>query len=171
VPPNTSLQRTRRQSLRSFLLAAELDIVSGHRMNTLRNLLVSVGAVALPERAVNMLYNLLAYPFLFHPGSGPWSTNQPLWLLWCIATSCGAAVVAGFLCGAVIQSDRPERWCALLVLLIVLGGPLDAGGWLSGPHQSAFIFLGILVASALLAVLCFYIGRARSLTPRTASAR
>ncbi len=27
VPPNTSLQRTRRQSLRSFLLAAELDIV------------------------------------------------------------------------------------------------------------------------------------------------
>src|SRR5664279_2729977 len=27
--PNTSLQRTRRQSLRSFLLAAELDIVRG----------------------------------------------------------------------------------------------------------------------------------------------
>ena len=140
-------------------------------MNTLRNFLVSLGAVVLPERAVNIVYNLFAYPFVFHPGSGPLSTNQPLWLLWCIVTSCGAAAVAGLLCGAVIQSDRPERWCALLVLLIVLGGPLDAGGWLFGPHQSAFIFLGILIAAALLAVLCFYVGRARSLTPRTSSAR
>src|SRR5512140_3110911 len=31
APPNTSLQRTRRQSLRSFLLAAELDIVRCRR--------------------------------------------------------------------------------------------------------------------------------------------
>ena len=29
LPPNNALQRTRRQSLRSFLLAAELDIVGG----------------------------------------------------------------------------------------------------------------------------------------------
>jgi hypothetical protein len=29
VPANNSLQRTHRQSLRSFLFAAELDIVSG----------------------------------------------------------------------------------------------------------------------------------------------
>ena len=32
MPPNTSLQRTRRQSLRSFLLAAELDIVRRQTM-------------------------------------------------------------------------------------------------------------------------------------------
>jgi uncharacterized membrane protein len=140
-------------------------------VNTLRNFLVSVGAVVLPVRAITFAYNTLAYPFLFHPGSGPLSTNQPLWLFWCIATSCGVAVVAGFLCGAVIQSERPARWCALLVLLVVLESPLDAGAWLSQRQGSGFIFFGILIASALLAVLCFYVGRARSLATRTSGAR
>ena len=140
-------------------------------MNALRNLLVTVGAVVLPVRAVTLIYNALAYPHLFHPGSGPLSTNQPLWLLWCIATSCGVALVAGLLCGAVIQSKRPARWCALLVLLLVLESPLDAGAWVSRRDGSVFIFFGIIVASALLAVFCFYVGRARSLAMRTSSAR
>ena len=44
--PNNSLQRTRRQSLRSFLLAAELDIVRRHRTRRMRYLALALALVS-----------------------------------------------------------------------------------------------------------------------------
>jgi hypothetical protein len=131
-------------------------------MNALRNLLVAVGAVALPRTAIALIYNLAVHP-LFGPATADPTTNRPLWIAWCVAASAGGAVAAGLLCGAAVQSQRPARWRALLIGLAIFGSPLDPAAWLGSPW--VYILLAILAASGFLASVSFSVGRARSLAP------
>ena len=132
-------------------------------MDTRRNLLVAVGSVALSRGAIALIYNLAVYP-LFRPALGLLSTSFPLWLAWCLVASSAVAVVAGLLCGAAIQSERPARWRALLIVLTLGVSPPDPAPWLF--RGVGWSLLAILVVPALLASASFSVGRTRALRPR-----
>ena len=129
-------------------------------MNALRNLLVSVDAVALSRTAIALIYNLAVHPLL-GPATAESTTNRPLWLAWCVVASASCAVAAGLLCGAAVQSQYPARWRAFLIGLAIFESPLDPTAWLGSPW--VYILLAILAASGFLASLSFSEGRARSL--------
>ena len=119
APPNTSLQRTRRQSLRSFLLAAELDIVRRPGATTMRppHSISHTAAVALRQRSsprVSPSAATAAKTTSAAFGSRPASpSGQPRRCTrgsaWGSATSPRAASFAGVGTFALVRSSRHAR--------------------------------------------------------------
>ena len=130
--------------------------VGRHWMITLRNGLVTYGACVAGIHLVNLVRSFAIDPFV--PQHSQDFRTISVWVL----NSCIGSALAGLGAGAAVQAHKAGRWAALLALFVWLeiGGSLD---WRLFPDRPfiAFSSLGLAVASALIAVLCFFAARDR----------
>jgi len=125
-------------------------------MTTLRNGLVTYGACMAGIHLVNLIRSLAIDPLV--PRHVQNFGGITVWVL----NACLGSALAGLAAGASVEAGKAGRWAALLALFVwfEIGGSLDWRQFRDRPYI-AVSSLGLALAAALIAVLCFFVARDR----------